>query len=303
VIHLRDSSQSTNLPLAWGTGSSFGQIASEKQALTLIDACLDSGIRRFDTGASYAMGNSEKLLGSCLRQSGIERSSLVLSTKIGSIPSSSIWQKTSKDYGAPATKRLLLSSLANLQTDYIDIIFFHSLPKNESDIAGAMDVLSEFKRSGQIRKIGVSAHSIEELEWIKSNPKPFDILMTHFNPLAFEETGSCLTRLKQAGIFVYGSAPFSSGLLIRKRDLINAGKPCNSLFKLLRYAQRSRKLPREKSALIKKIKRQIDSGALDLLDYSLTSELVDVTVIGSLSAKNIEVYCRRALALSGDKCC
>ena len=87
-----------------------------------------------------------------------------------------------------------------LQTDYIDIIFFHLHPKCKSEIAGAIDVLGYFKQEGHIRKIAVAAHSIEELKWTASNPKQFDGVMTHLNPLIFEEKEKCLVQLKKLGL-------------------------------------------------------------------------------------------------------
>lgn len=294
-----DSTESMDLPLAWGTGSSFGQIASHEQAQTLINTCLDCGIRRFDTGASYAMGNSEKLLGSCLHQLGINRNSLILSTKIGSIPSQGFWRKASKDYGASATEKLLLRSLENLKTDYIDIVFFHSLPQNKENIADALSVLNRFKASGQIREVGVAAHSIEELEWIKRNSTLFSVLMTHFNPLAAVETGSCLEELKRLGMFIYGSAPFASGMLFKKRDLFDAKRPFNSTFKILRNVHRLGKMSLDKRLLAKKVKCEVNSGNLNLLNYSISKEFVDVTITGTLSASRIKTYSSKAMIFAG----
>ena len=124
------------------------------------------------------------------------------------------------------------------------------------------------------------------------------MVMSHFNPLAFEYTGHCLKELKNKGIFIYGSAPFASGLLVSKRHLLNLRSPVYSLFKISRNLKRSWGISSEKKLLIKKLKHDIYVGNLNLFDYTLTSDLVDISIVGSLSPSNVKKYCQRALMLA-----
>ena len=153
-----------NLRLGWGTGSSFGNILDEHKAHTVISLLLDNGINVFDTGSSYANGKSERMLGNCLQSIGVDRHSLILSTKIGSYTNNLFGLSiTHKNYGRDTTQYIIEKSLLNLRTDYIDIIFFHSLPTCLSPPEETLDLLLSLKDSGVIKAIGVSAHSLKEL--------------------------------------------------------------------------------------------------------------------------------------------
>ena len=285
-------------PLAWGTGSSFGQISSDDQALSLIETCLRNGIRRFDTGASYAMGRSESLLGSCLKRIGVDRSSLILSTKIGSLPPAKFWGPTLKDFSPDTTIRLLMRSLENLQTEYIDIVFFHSLPSDRDSCGLALEVLGSFKHEGRIRSIGVSAHSVDELQWLVCNHEQFDVLMTHYNPLVAARSEPYLRDLANKGLLIYGSAPFASGLLYRKRDLLDLSRPHSSCFKIARNYKRALHLDADSQLLLQMCRDKVANGLIDPLSFSLESDVVDVTVFGSLSRSKVESYCDLASRLS-----
>ena len=142
--------------------------------------------------------------------------------------------------------------------------------------------------------IGVAAHSLKELNYIESNCEDFDAVMTHFNPLTFDNIKDVLASIKQKGLLIYGSAPYASGLLMKKRNLIDLSKPQNSLFKLLRHTQRWKRLTVEKKRIAKTVIKDVESGNLDLLDYSLLSKLVDITITGSLSTERIATHAKQA---------
>lgn len=78
----------------------------------LLDCAYESGIRYFDTAASYAKGRSEQEIGRWFEHSG-KRKDIFLVTKLGGGPS--------------ATLAGLDARLEALKTDYIDLYFSHGL--------------------------------------------------------------------------------------------------------------------------------------------------------------------------------
>lgn len=100
---------------------------------------IDVGYRLLDTASSY--GN-EEAVGTAIRNHGIERSELFVTTKL--------WvQDASYDGAKAAFER----SLNKLKLDYLDLYLIHQ-PYN--DVYGAWRAMEELHRAGRIRAIGVS---------------------------------------------------------------------------------------------------------------------------------------------------
>lgn len=100
---------------------------------------IDVGYRLLDTAASY--GN-EEAVGAAIKNHGIERNELFVTTKL--------WvQDASYDGAKAAFER----SLNKLQLDYLDLYLIH---QPYGDVYGAWRAMEELHRAGRIRAIGVS---------------------------------------------------------------------------------------------------------------------------------------------------
>lgn len=140
-------------PLALG-GSVFGWTADGDNSLRILDRHAALGGNFLDTADSYAGGRSEVLIGNWMR-SRRARESTVVATKIG----------RNLDHPGLRPRSIIgavHASLERLQTDYIDLLYFHfddpAVPLEES--LGAVDVLL---RSGHVRYIAASNFSAERL--------------------------------------------------------------------------------------------------------------------------------------------
>lgn len=109
---------------------------SGEQAIT---EAVELGYRLFDTAQMY--GN-EKEVGRALRQSGIPREKLFVTTKIYS-PSTSYAK----------AKASIETSLRALQMDYIDLLLIHEPYRTSGEMYRAM---REAYQEGKVRAIGVS---------------------------------------------------------------------------------------------------------------------------------------------------
>ena len=110
---------------------------SGKTCTQAVTSAINSGYRMIDTAEAY--GN-EKEVGEGFRQSGIDRAELFLVTKVNF-----------KSY--ENTEQTVMQSLANLQTDYIDLLLLHWPFAN---YYAAWRVLEKLYIEGKIRAIGVS---------------------------------------------------------------------------------------------------------------------------------------------------
>ena len=105
---------------------------------------IENGYRMIDTAEAY--GN-EKEVGEGIKQSGIERKELFLVTKVNF-----------KSY--ENAEQMIMQSLSNLQTDYIDLLFLHWPFAN---YYGAWRTLEKLHAEGKIRAIGVSNFEPDQL--------------------------------------------------------------------------------------------------------------------------------------------
>src|SRR5699024_3979391 len=104
----------------------------------VIDA-INSGYRLIDTAASY---QNEIQVGNALKQSGIARNELFVTTKL--------WLQDTSYEGAKAQFE---RSLTRLQLDYVDLYLIH---QPYGDVHGAWRAMEELHQAGKIRAIGVS---------------------------------------------------------------------------------------------------------------------------------------------------
>ncbi|EEI70124.1 organophosphate reductase [Lentilactobacillus hilgardii ATCC 27305] len=111
----------------------------------VLDA-IKSGYRLIDTAQAY--GN-EEAVGRAIKQSGIDRKELFITTKL--------WLT---DTGYDATKKAFQASLKRLQLDYIDLYLIH---QPWGDVHGSWRAMEDLYREGKIRAIGVSNFEPDQL--------------------------------------------------------------------------------------------------------------------------------------------
>lgn len=138
---------------SWGTGdvggdTVFGNDLGTAELKPVVDAAMASGLTLFDTAPVYATGNSERILGELL--AGYDRASYQLSTKF----STGIADLYGNDMDT-----MLDASLERLGTDYVDMYWIH----NQDDIERWTPMLIPQVKSGRVRRVGVSNHSLAQI--------------------------------------------------------------------------------------------------------------------------------------------
>jgi aryl-alcohol dehydrogenase-like predicted oxidoreductase len=159
----------------------FGATRTSEESL--IRYVIDKGINYLDTGRSYANGKNEMLVGRAV--SGI-RNKVVIQSKLmlekHELPS---WGNDRKVAGeiSSVLHGKLEASLKALNTDYIDILLYHSA--SDEELLFHPEVMKFFdgmKRSGVIRAHGFSAHNdCMNLHERNNRELFYDVLMVPFN--------------------------------------------------------------------------------------------------------------------------
>jgi diketogulonate reductase-like aldo/keto reductase len=114
-----------------------------------VRAALDAGYRHIDT--AYGYGN-EGDIGQALRDSGVAREEVFLTTKI---PSRRVGFE----------EETIANSLRLLQTDYVDLWLIHDPPEGEKS-ERLWEFLIEVRGRGNARAIGVSNYSTPQIDAI-----------------------------------------------------------------------------------------------------------------------------------------
>ena len=144
---------------AWQLGNSQWGGMSDADALNLVAAARERGCNLFDTAPNYAQTNSERLLGTALKD---HRDQVVIVSKFGHRP-----KDGAVDFSVSWFWQSLHQSLERLQTDYLDVFLAHSPPmevlNGQHEIWGAM---KQAQQEGKIRFYGASldtAHEVREV--------------------------------------------------------------------------------------------------------------------------------------------
>lgn len=107
---------------------------------------LEIGYRSIDTAAAY---HNEEAVGKAIKESGIPRDELFITTKL--------WIQ---DAGYENAKKAFETSLKKLGLDYLDLYLIHQ-PFN--DVYGSWRAMEELYKEGKIRAIGVSNFRADRL--------------------------------------------------------------------------------------------------------------------------------------------
>ncbi|MEY2792785.1 MAG: hypothetical protein RJA76_777 [Bacteroidota bacterium] len=115
------------------------QIADLVVCEQCVQDAIEVGYRLIDTAASY--GN-EEAVGNAIRNSGVARQELFITTKL--------WIK---QFGFEETLKAFDESMKKLQLDYLDLYLIH---QPYGDIYGEWRAMEKLYKEGRIRAIGVS---------------------------------------------------------------------------------------------------------------------------------------------------
>ena len=185
---------------ALGFGCIKFRRCTEEAVTAALHRALDLGVTFFDTARNY--GDSEEKVGRAL---GGRRDELVLATKSAS--------RTADGLMAD-----LETSLGNLRTDAVDVLFLHTVSNattREQVFAarGAVEGAQQAKEQGKVRHVGVSVH--RDLETMRRciESGAFEVLMAACSVLDPEGSGALLPVAASQGVGTVVMKPLSGGQL------------------------------------------------------------------------------------------
>lgn len=188
---------------AWGNDGTFGNSYTAADLKGVYEAAMERGFNLWDTAVVYGMGTSENILGELTKDT--PREDLILSTK---------FTPQIEDKTPDAMQNMLNGSKERLHTDMIDIYWIH----NPMDVEKYTPMLIPLAKSGQIKQIGVSNHSLAEIrragEILGKEGLKVSAVQNHYSLLnrSSEESG-ILDYCKENGIDFYAYMVLEQGAL------------------------------------------------------------------------------------------
>jgi diketogulonate reductase-like aldo/keto reductase len=144
--------------------------------LSALRSALDLGYRHFDSAELYGGGHAEKLIGRAIHESGVDRKTLFITTKI--------WPT---NLSHKNVLRSCENSLRRLQMEYLDSYLIH-WPNPFVPLKETFRALDQLVKAGKVRQVGVSNFNlkrIKEAQSLSETPlfaAQFKYSLTHRNP-------------------------------------------------------------------------------------------------------------------------
>jgi len=148
--------------MRWGI---WGADHSEKKVQELIEVCLQENITTFDHADIYGGHTTEELFGNAWKEMNMDRENIQMISKCGIVMNSDKKPSSLKyyNYDSDYIFNCVDESLANLKTDYLDLLLLHrpSPLLNPEEIAKVFETL---KSEGKVKEFGVSNFSVSQFE-------------------------------------------------------------------------------------------------------------------------------------------
>lgn len=174
------------------------QVEPRETENVVLDA-LRVGYRSIDTAAVY---RNEEAVGRAIKQSGIPREELFITTKL--------WIQ---DAGYEHAKRAFDRSMQKLQLDYLDLYLIH---QPFGDYYGSWRAMEELYSEGRIRAIGVSNFYPDRLlDLMQHNDIVPAVNQVETHP--FNQQISAQTFMQENSVQIESWGPFAEG----KNDIFN----------------------------------------------------------------------------------
>lgn len=250
------------------------QIPKEDTKRCVLDA-LEVGYRSIDTAASYF---NEKEVGEAIRESGLPRESIFVTTKL--------WVQ---DYEYDDVLRAVEKSIDELGLDTVDLVLLH---KPYGNYYAAWRALERFYKEGRVRAIGVTSFSDERLQdlFLHNEVKPMvNQIETH--PFRQQEKSNAF--LKAEGIVHETWAPFAEGQRwifthpVLTKIAQAHGKSVAAV--ILRWLNQ-----RGVVVIPKSVRRERMAENLNILDFTLSPE--EMAAIAAMNEEKSPIYDENDLA-------
>jgi voltage-dependent potassium channel beta subunit len=280
--------------LSYGSWVTFSFQLDKAKAKKTMKHAYDAGINFFDNAEVYAAGESEKIMGSALKELGLQRDTYTVSSKVffgGQLV-------TQRGLNAKHIRDGCDAALKRLKLDYLDLFFCHR-PDFHTPVEETVRAMDVLVKQGKILYWGTSewpADRIREAYLVAykyglTPPAMEQPEYNMFNRMKMEKEYLGLFDSEGMGTTIW--SPLASGVLTGK---YNSGVPKGSRMSLPEYKFLRDKLEsKEGDARLNKVKRLgkvADRLGVSLAQLSLAwclkNKNVSTVILGATNTKQLD---------------
>jgi len=192
--------------IGWGS-------ADDATSVCTLHTAFEKGVRIIDTSSSYGAGHSERIIARAIRDSDFQHEDFVICTKAGTLCDTS----TGEIIGATRKKADIIASidasLQRLETDYIDLVKFHTNRHPVENSHEVFEALSETYKTGKIGGFGWSNDDIEGALAF-ANLDGYVAIQHDLN--LFSPADKILHAIEENSLWSFNRQPLAMGLLSGK---------------------------------------------------------------------------------------
>lgn len=254
----------TNIPTL-GLGTCY--IPNEVTA-GIVARALHLGYRHIDAAQWY---NNEREVGTGIRNSGVPRGEIFLTTKV-----------QRRNLGKKDFLPSVEESLRRLQTDHVDLLLIH-WPHAELPLESYLEELMKTREQGKTRFVGVSNFNIAQLKRTLELGVPIITNQVEFHPLINQSTLYGWMRRKKLALTAY--CPLAQGKAVWNSTLKAIGEKYGksaAQVSLRWLLQQEGVMVIPKTANPARLREN-----LDVFDFELTAE--DMAAIAELKQHNVRI--------------
>jgi len=192
----------------WGYMKTY----AEHDLLEAFNKAIELGLNFFDTAEIYGDGESERILGRCLKN--VKRDEVVVATKFSPT-------RITED----GIRKSLENSLKRLGTSYVDLYQVH-WPNPVASIPKTMKILEKLWSEGKILAIGVSNFNLSQLIKARNSLSKTDITsnQVEYNMLKRNIEKKMIEYCLREKVMIIAYSPLAQGLLTGKYSKVNKAR-------------------------------------------------------------------------------
>ncbi|MFW5751376.1 MAG: aldo/keto reductase [Planctomycetota bacterium] len=178
-----------------------------EQAEQAVRTGIEVGYRHIDTAQMY---QNEDRIGKAWSESEVGREELFITTKL--------WRENLE---SEAVLRTTMQSLADLRTDYVDLLLIH-WPVEDVPLADTLGAMQQLQRDGHARLIGVS--NFPE-RWFADARAIAPVVCNQVEYHPYLDQKALREQVRDAGGFLTAYCPLARGSVAQDTELAAIGEP------------------------------------------------------------------------------
>jgi aryl-alcohol dehydrogenase-like predicted oxidoreductase len=188
----------------WQLGADWGDV-TEREALDVLRASVESGVTFLDTADVYGDGRSERIIGRFL--AGNAGQNVTVATKMGRRV-----EQVPENYTLENFRAWTDRSRVNLGVDRLDLVQLHCPPTPVYDSDEVFDALDTLVAEDRIAAYGVSVETSAQALAAIARPRVASVQII-LNAFRRKPLDDVLPAAEKAGVAIIARVPLASGLL------------------------------------------------------------------------------------------